>query len=552
YENRVNIMSDGLKTFSGSVYVLANGKLGVWGGDGSGAIPDASVVDVAGMFTLYGRSETISGLTGSGIVQGHNAVLTVANATNQTFSGTLRKNPNEVGTFDLAKTASGTLTLSGTTDNGDARATVESGTLVLAKDSSGVHAVGSYKTNALTINGGTCRLDGLGSDQIYDFSHVQMAGGTFDLNAREEGICGLLGSGGTITNNGVDFARLEVGVGSSVGEVYTFAGTIQDGTGQVGLTKTGDSTLVLTGSSSYSDFTTVDGGTLKVDGSLGNTEVSVSSAELAGNGSIGGTVYLDNGGDLGTRISTWTGTAGSGFDDLNVQSLVIQTGIPHVVIVDSTGLMNFSEVAMTFPIVSSTGGISGFSDTDFSISAPGFPGTGTWAVQQNGNNLELIYTPGSSSPYDQWAGDKGLTEVNDGPDMDPDNDGLTNLQEFAFDGSPLSGASDGKRFIGIADPDGAGPEGDALLLTIPVRDGAVFNGPGDLVSNPVDGVIYQIEGSLDLADWTTMNVSEVTPALAGGLPALSSGWSYRTFRTPGPVGSPNLRSFLRAGVSEEP
>ena len=136
--------------------------------------------------------------------------------------------------------------------------------------------------------------------------------------------------------------------------------------------------------------------------------------------------------------------------------------------------------------------------------------------------------------------------------MDPDNDGLTNLQEFAFDGNPLSSASDGKRFTGIADPDGAGPESNALLLTIPVRDGAVFNGPGDLVSDPVDGVVYQIHGSLDLADWATMNVSEVTPAYAGGLPALSSGWSYRTFRTPGPVGSPNVRSFLRAGVLAAP
>ena len=379
-----------------------------------------------------------------------------------------------------------------------------------------------------------------------------MAGGTFDINAREEGFCGLFGSGGTITNSGLDFARLTVGIGSLAGEVYTFAGAIQDGTHQVGLTKTGGGTLVLTGSSGYTDFTTVNGGTLKIDGSIGNTEVSVSSAALAGNGTIGGAVYIDNGGNLTTRISNWSGSAGMGFDDLSVQSLEILTGTPHVVTVDLASLTNFSEVAMTFPFLRTSGGITGFSADDFTVEVTGFTGTGTWAVQQTGNNLELVYTPGSSSPYGQWAGDKGLTEANDGPDMDPDGDGLSNLQEFAFDGDPLSSANNGKRFAGIADPDGAGPENKALLLTIPVRDGAVFNGPGDLVSDPVDGVVYQIQGALDLADWVAMNVSEVTPAYAGGLPALSSGWSYRTFRTPGPVGSPNVRSFLRAGVSAAP
>jgi autotransporter-associated beta strand protein len=137
-------MSDGLKTFSGSVYVLANGKLGVWGGDGSGAIPDASVVDVAGLFTLYGNSETIGGLTGSGIVQGHNAVLTVANATNGTFSGTLRNNPSESGSIALTKTGSGALTLGGTSTY-TGNTTINTGTLKVT---------GSIATSDVTVNGG--------------------------------------------------------------------------------------------------------------------------------------------------------------------------------------------------------------------------------------------------------------------------------------------------------------------------------------------------------------------------------------------------------------
>ena len=43
-----------------------------------------------------------------------------------------------------------------------------------------------------------------------------------------------------------------------------------------------------------------------------------------------------------------------------------------------------------------------------------------------------------------------------------------------------------------------------------------------------------------------MDLVEVTPALTAGLPSpLSTGWSYRTFRTPDPTGS-LARQFIRA------
>jgi hypothetical protein len=48
------------------------------------------------------------------------------------------------------------------------------------------------------------------------------------------------------------------------------------------------------------------------------------------------------------------------------------------------------------------------------------------------------------APYATWAGDpaQGLTAgVNDGPADDPDHDGMTNMQEFAFGLNPSNGAS---------------------------------------------------------------------------------------------------------------
>ena len=361
----------------------------------------------------------------------------------------------------------------------------------------------------------------------------------------------LGGTGGILSNNVAGQVTFSIG-GRNTDS--TFNGQIQNawgGGGTTAITKTGTGTLTLTGNSSHTGPTAVTGGTLEIHGILGNTPMNVTNAALAGNGSSSGAVQLGIGGNLATRINDWTGPAGTGFEDLSLSSLAIQPGTPHVVIVNAPAPANYSESAKVFPFLLTTGGITGFNTSDFSVSAPGFPGTGTWAVQRNGNTLELVYAPGPPA-YDAWATAKGLTVTNNGKSMDPDSDGLNNLIEFAFDGDPLNPSSDGKRFVGLVDPDGEGPEGTALFFTVPVRFGAVFQGPGDLVSDPVSGIIYQIQGSNDLVDFTSTDVFEVSPALADGLPALSPGWTYRTFRRPGPVGEANPSGFIRSAVVESP
>ena len=52
----------------------------------------------------------------------------------------------------------------------------------------------------------------------------------------------------------------------------------------------------------------------------------------------------------------------------------------------------------------------------------------------------VIVTHQPSSPYDLWAVTiPGFTDTN--PAHDPDGDGLTNMQEFAFGLNPVSGSS---------------------------------------------------------------------------------------------------------------
>lgn len=491
------------------------------------------------------------------------------------------------GSFGLTKVGAGTLELT-QVSNYSGGTTVNGGKLVLASNGGNGRITGALSINSgaivettgdgtglgwqnqissVTLNSGT--VTSAGAIHVWNIpGGISMTGGTLQSNSGTSDpngpqlewnrasvtthaspdssvIGGRIRIRGDLGYSGILFTVANGGAATDL----LVSAAITQASGGLGITKAGPGKLALTGASNYTGGTSVTGGVLKVDGSLGSTTVTVASASLAGNGSIGGAVQLNSGGNLETRIADWTGGAGTGFDDLSVQSVAIQSGTPHIITVDTSGLANFSESAKTFPILLSTAGITGFNAADFTVSAPGFSGTGTWAVQKSGNNLELVYAPIPVSPYETWAGAMNLTEGNKGSALDPDSDGLNNLQEFAFDSDPLQPTNDGKRVSVLADPDGAGPEGTTLILTLPVRDGSVFQGPGDLVSSPLDGIFYKIQGSSDLVDFTTRNVSEATPALASGLPALSAGWSYRSFYV---TGSPTDRAFLRTVVEEEP
>ena len=159
--------------------------------------------------------------------------------------------------------------------------------------------------------------------------------------------------------------------------------------------------------------------------------------------------------------------------------------------------------------------------------------------------LVITYTPGGGDPYTLWARANNLSGADIDPTSNPDNDGALNLLEFALDGNPQSGASDGKMSHAVTD---LGDE-QAFTLTIPVRNGAVFSGDSALTATR-DGVQYVVQASADLAAWT-LDVDEVTPALTAGLPALNTGWSYRTFRVAGAV-SAYSRVFFQVAVSQAP
>lgn len=245
----------------GGVLTVNNGGTARLAGTGGDQIWNGTGVtlNAGGTFDLNGASETINALNGAA-----GSILTNTNWSSTgeltvtgggSFAGTLGSNG-----FGISLTVAGqTMTLSGTTDNAFLGATVNAGTLVLAKSSSpSVHAVG----NGLTINnGGIAQLAGTGGDQIFDGAGVTLnAGGTFDMNGRSETFTSITtASGSTLTNNAASNTTSTLTVGSG-----TVAGTISNGGsgGVVALRKTGAATLVLSGKNTFTGNVDVTGGTL--------------------------------------------------------------------------------------------------------------------------------------------------------------------------------------------------------------------------------------------------------------------------------------------------
>lgn len=152
-----------------------------------------------------------------------------------------------------------------------------------------------------TINAGTVRVLG-GQDTFqggstpagYNIDGFQYGSltvntnGLFDLNGISVTIDGLNGSLGTIDTMAGGTPTLTIGANGDGG---TFSGVIQNSSGSLAVVYDGTNTLTLTGTNTYTGGTTVNAGTLMVDGQIsGNVTVtSGSSFSQTVSGSFGGT-----------------------------------------------------------------------------------------------------------------------------------------------------------------------------------------------------------------------------------------------------------------------
>jgi hypothetical protein len=227
----------------------------------------------------------------------------------------------------------------------------------------------------------------------------------------------------------------------------------------------------------------------------------------------------------------------------------------NIVTSATNGTINPSGTAGTFVAEQGTDQTFNFVGTSGSVDVVTVDG-----VIQSGNptsytftNIQANHTLGVTftvldppNPYSDWASIFFVQgDPNGAMEMDPDNDGRNNLQEYAFDEDPTNGAASGHMRTSIEDDGGQ----KALMLTVAVMDSAVFTGSPSL-SATARGVVYTIEGSSNLSGFNQV-VTEVTPARSSGMPEPFGGWNYRTFRLSGPI-SAQPAGFIRVRTAPAP
>jgi fibronectin-binding autotransporter adhesin len=262
-------------------------------GTGTGALTKsgAGTLTLAGANTYGGGTSvnagTLQGNTTS--LQGNiinNANVAFDQAANGTYAGSM------TGSGSLTKLNAGTLTLTSAQSSFTGGTTVSGGTLQGTTDT----LKGNIANNAnVTFDQGDSgtydgAMTGIGSltktgDGALTLTNNQSSysGGTF-INAGE-----VLGSSDAFKGNIFNNASLVFD--QRTDSVY--AGSI-NGTG--GLTKIGSARVDLTGISNYTGATNVNGGTLSVNGSIANSDVTVNAGGiLGGTGTVGPTTVASGG-----------------------------------------------------------------------------------------------------------------------------------------------------------------------------------------------------------------------------------------------------------------
>ncbi len=586
------------------IIVTANGALGATGPGNGTTVGAAGALGFSGGVN-YSTAETISGSGAGNATSGSPAGFTVGTrgfiqsvSGSNTFAGNIDVTAaSRIGTQDGAQlTLTGVITQ--TVGNILFRVGNNAGDFVTLSGTGNSFGGDSTVFTTLATLGQYAGLR-IGIDNahptnltVQNFSSASGASTALDLNGNDQALNGLASGGaGTLNIINLDVVNpstltLNPTVDKNSGANILILGGSPGGTplGGINLVKDGAFAQTLTGANSYTGTTTVNAGTLTLGNAsaLGTSSATIAGGALNLNGqTIANTVNVGAAGTLTGSCSTGaatlagsltpggtgsglitlasatvaatssitlqlpaTGTRGTSYDAVTVSGTLALDG---TVTVDITGLT--PAAGQSFELIDATGSID---LTAFNISTdlvlPALGGGLIW-------NTSAFATDGvvsiaNGDPFPAWAASKGLTGApgfESGKGDDPDKDGRTNLDEFAFDGDPLSGANDGK-VVGKIATVGAD---QVMTLTLPVRSGAAFadNG-GDELSALIDGIYYRIEGSVDLSAFAD-NVNEVTPTLSAGLPSLSSGWTYRTFRASGTVPTVS-KTFLRAKVSETP
>jgi autotransporter-associated beta strand protein len=339
---------------SGTLSMGNSGNLLPWG-PGKGNL----IVNNTGKFSLGGRSPQINGLLGNGTVDnlsgaglglgGHSTLNFGSNDVSATFSGVIQNinydgtdasplgNPNNAF-VQVTKFGAGTATWTGT-NTFVGNVSVHAGVLrITCQNGDGVTGGGlglgngcpngnwpASPSKVVTIDSslgdaGVHFLATNGTPIVVSSDISFQIAGTNGAIVNEAGDNTINGAislrTGSATTIRVDGDSLTLAgniniISNTTSRVLTLGGVtngivngvISDGasannpnTNILSLTKSGAGIWTLANANTYSDVTTISGGTLQVNGSLGAAStVAVNSGTLAGSGTVGGGVTVSNG-----------------------------------------------------------------------------------------------------------------------------------------------------------------------------------------------------------------------------------------------------------------
>ncbi|WP_346296937.1 autotransporter-associated beta strand repeat-containing protein [Rhodopseudomonas sp. P1] len=311
-----------------------------------------------------------------------NADYTIAN--NFVVSGT--------SIFDIR---TGTIqTITGAVSDGDTAGIIEKnggGKLIL-------NGRNSFSGGTI-INAGTLQL--ANSNMLSATTAATVASGTtLDLGGFDQTI-GSLAGGGSVA---LGAAMLTTGADNS----STNYSGMMSGTG--GLTKQGTGNLILSGTNEYTGPTTINAGTLSVNGSIASAVTAASGGRLGGSGSVGSTT-IASGGTLapGNSIGTLTingdlsFAAGSSYavevsptasDRTNVTGRATLAGTVQA------SYASGSYISKRYTIVNAGGGVAG---TFGALVDTNLPANFTSALAYDANNaylnLALAFVPPTAPDY---------------------------------------------------------------------------------------------------------------------------------------------------------
>ncbi|MBB5352808.1 autotransporter-associated beta strand protein [Haloferula luteola] len=298
-----------------------------------------------------------------------------------------------------------------------------------------------------------------------------------------------------------------------------------------GLTKLGDGALILRGSHHYHGPTLVKEGSLVLSGTLGEAPPPPPLLHPSIGTLTCGPLTLASSAELAIDLDPISGTSDliqvDGAADLGGARLSLH-------LLQAGPFLPGSQ----FTLLEATHFIQGDLANASSGSRIEVDGHAFLIRYHNSRSLTLTIPAGELGlQYAEWAASHLPDITRRDPLDDPDGDGLENLLEFALCQDPQSTESTTltSRFDTVE---------QAYHITLPVRGNILFTGGTPLVSEVVDGFMYQIEGSSLPGGPPDLEVTEVSQPLSDFLPELPEGWIYRSFRLGDPEHPPS-RGFLR-------